>query len=81
MAFFNSSAVPANALYLEQYAQTFPERLAKSESGGPQIVGAVYIHPTAVVDPRAKVCSAHTYDWKFNAILLLFFSLLIIIQV
>ena len=55
MAFFNSSAVPANALYLEQYAQTFPERLAKSESGGPQIVGAVYIHPTAVVDPRAKV--------------------------
>ncbi|CAG8487582.1 7691_t:CDS:2 [Paraglomus brasilianum] len=50
-----SSAVPANALYLEQYAQTFPERLAKSEPGGPQIVGAVYIHPTAIVDPRAKI--------------------------
>jgi hypothetical protein len=40
---------------LEQLLQTNPERLAKNTPGGPEIVGAVYIHPTAQIDPQAKV--------------------------
>jgi hypothetical protein len=51
------SAVPANAAYLEKYAEEEPERLAKKKENGPEIVGAVYIHPSATVDPTAKVCS------------------------
>jgi mannose-1-phosphate guanylyltransferase len=62
--FINSSAVPANALYLAQYSQTYPERLAKNEVGGPEIVGDVYIHPTAIVDPGAKVCNVHKFLWE-----------------
>ncbi|CAB4434384.1 unnamed protein product [Rhizophagus irregularis] len=50
-----SSAVPANALYLEQYLKTNPDRLLKNEQGGPTIVGCVYKHPTAFVDPSAKI--------------------------
>ncbi|CAG8445862.1 14603_t:CDS:2 [Ambispora leptoticha] len=51
------SAVPANALYLEQYSKTSPDRLAKNniDGKGPEIVGHVYIHPTATVDPRSKI--------------------------
>lgn len=49
------SAVPVNGLYLEQLLQTNPEKLAKNTPGGPEIVGAVYIHPTAQIDPQAKV--------------------------
>ncbi|CAG8437104.1 2274_t:CDS:2 [Funneliformis mosseae] len=49
------SAVPANALYLEQYLETNPERLLKKEPDGPTIVGCVYKHPTAFVDPSAKI--------------------------
>lgn len=44
-----------NGLYLEQLLQTNPEKLAKNTPGGPEIVGAVYVHPTAQVDPQAKV--------------------------
>ena len=51
------SAVPANAAYLEKYAEEEPERLAKKKENGPEIVGAVYIHPSATVDPTAKVCN------------------------
>lgn len=53
--FLASSAVPANAAYLEQFARQQPERLAKNVAGGPEIIGAVYIHPSANVDPKAKV--------------------------
>ncbi|KAG9292846.1 hypothetical protein G9A89_016208 [Geosiphon pyriformis] len=50
------SAVPVNTLYLQQYAQTDPNRLAKNNPDvGPEIVGNVYIHPTAIVDPRSKI--------------------------
>lgn len=52
---FDSSAVPVNGLYLEQIMQTNPEKLAKNTADGPEIVGAVYIHPTAQIDPKAKV--------------------------
>ena len=47
--------MPANAAYLEQYAEEAPDRLAKKQQNGPEIVGAVYIHPSATVDPTAKV--------------------------
>ncbi|RIB15390.1 nucleotide-diphospho-sugar transferase [Gigaspora rosea] len=50
-----SSAVPANALFLEQYQKTNPDRLLKNVSGGPTVVGLVYKHPSASVDPSAKI--------------------------
>lgn len=55
------SAIPANAAYLEQQAEEHPEKLAQRQSGGPEIIGAVYIHPSAHVDPSAKVhhCETH----------------------
>src|SRR5689334_1250417 len=49
------SLEPVNGLYLEQLLQTNPEKLAKNTPGGPEIVGAVYVHPTAQIDPQAKV--------------------------
>ncbi|CAG8696084.1 10064_t:CDS:2 [Cetraspora pellucida] len=50
-----SSAVPANALYLEQYQKTNPDRLLKNMPDGPTVVGLVYKHPTATIDPTAKI--------------------------
>lgn len=49
------SAISANALYLEAEAREGSDRLAKNTPGGPEIIGAVYIHPSAHVDPTAKV--------------------------
>jgi mannose-1-phosphate guanylyltransferase len=49
------SAVSANALYLEAEAREGSDRLAKNTPGGPEIIGAVYIHPSAHIDPTAKV--------------------------
>ncbi|KAI8378408.1 nucleotide-diphospho-sugar transferase [Blakeslea trispora] len=51
------SAVSANALYLEAEACEGLDRLAKNVPGGPEIIGAVYIHPSAIVDPTAKKAS------------------------
>lgn len=53
--YFFRSAISANALYLEAEAREGSERLAKNIPGGPEIIGAVYIHPSAHVDPTAKV--------------------------
>ncbi|KAL0074549.1 nucleotide-diphospho-sugar transferase [Phycomyces blakesleeanus] len=50
-----SSAIPANAAYLEQCARENPSRLAHNKPDGPEIIGAVYIHPSAQVDPTAKI--------------------------
>ncbi|XP_030637804.1 mannose-1-phosphate guanylyltransferase regulatory subunit alpha-B [Chanos chanos] len=47
------SAIYASRLYLNQYHQTHPERLATNQDGGPKISGNVYIHPTASIDPTA----------------------------
>ncbi|XP_051882039.1 mannose-1-phosphate guanyltransferase alpha-A [Pristis pectinata] len=47
------SAIYANRLYLNQYQTSHPDRLARSEQGGPSIIGNVYIHPTATIDPSA----------------------------
>lgn len=49
------SAVPANALYLAQYQKNNQDRLLKNEPNGPEIVGCVYKHPSAIIDPSAKV--------------------------
>ncbi|KAJ1675419.1 hypothetical protein EV182_001305 [Spiromyces aspiralis] len=50
-----ASAVPANAAYLQQEARSGSSRLAQAISGGPEIVGSVFIHPTAQVHPEAKI--------------------------
>ncbi|XP_048860886.1 mannose-1-phosphate guanyltransferase alpha-A isoform X1 [Brienomyrus brachyistius] len=47
------SAIYASRLYLNQYHQTHPERLAENEEASPKISGNVYIHPTAKIDPTA----------------------------
>uniref|UniRef100_H3AGB6 GDP-mannose pyrophosphorylase A n=2 Tax=Latimeria chalumnae TaxID=7897 RepID=H3AGB6_LATCH len=47
------SAIYASRLYLQQYRQTHPERLAMTDEEGPHIQGNVYIHPTANIDPSA----------------------------
>jgi mannose-1-phosphate guanylyltransferase len=46
------SAVPANALYLQQAQQNHPEALAPA---GANVIPPVFIHPTARVDPTAKL--------------------------
>lgn len=54
-----SSAIYANRNYLALYRTRSPQLLAgNSESGkskGPKIIGDVFIHPTAVIDPTATV--------------------------
>ena len=47
-----SSAVPANALYLQKALQSGSEELATPSAS---IVPPVFIHPTATVDPSAKL--------------------------
>lgn len=52
-----SSAVPANALYLNKALKENESFLAKNtgESDTPEVVGAVYIHPSAQVHPSARI--------------------------
>ncbi|XP_034042406.1 mannose-1-phosphate guanyltransferase alpha-A isoform X2 [Thalassophryne amazonica] len=49
------SAIYASRLYLNQYHNSHPERLATNKEGGPRIIGNVYIHPTASIDPTASL--------------------------
>lgn len=49
------SALPASTAYLEHFAKHSPELLTQAEAGKAEIVGAVYIHPTATIHPTAKV--------------------------
>lgn len=51
------SAIYANRHYLSLYKQNSPERLAKNVEGCCTIIGDVYIHPTATVNPSAVVSS------------------------
>lgn len=53
------SAISANAAYLELQQHDNDSRLARSQDGGPEIIGAVYIHPSAQIDPTSKVY--HTF--------------------
>lgn len=49
-------SIRCSALYLEQYRVDRPEMLAKGDgSRTANIVGDVYIHPSAKVHPTAKV--------------------------
>lgn len=50
-----SSALLANALFLEEFAKQNPERNAKNAPGAPEIVGNVYIHPSATIHPNVKL--------------------------
>ncbi|KAJ2372285.1 hypothetical protein IW150_004192 [Coemansia sp. RSA 2607] len=50
-----ASAVPANALYLQKALSENRSFLAESKQDGPEIVGAVYIHPSAQVHPTARI--------------------------
>ncbi|KAJ2248072.1 hypothetical protein GGI13_004799, partial [Coemansia sp. RSA 455] len=50
-----ASAVPANALYLKKALGDNESFLSKTTSDGPEITGAVYIHPTAQIHPTAVI--------------------------
>ena len=50
-----SATLYANRHYLKIFRNSHPERLTVSSSGGPRVIGDVFIHPTAVVDPTAVV--------------------------
>jgi mannose-1-phosphate guanylyltransferase len=55
-----ASAVPANKLYLSHYRQVAPGRLSvaatgKEASTRAEIIGDVFIHPTASVHPSCKL--------------------------
>ncbi|PIA19177.1 nucleotide-diphospho-sugar transferase [Coemansia reversa NRRL 1564] len=50
-----ASAVPANALYLQQAHESSDIILAESSNEGAEIKGAVYIHPSAQVHPTAHI--------------------------
>ncbi len=54
MIFFRS-AIYANRVYLELYKKNHSTRLAKNGNGLPKIIGNVFIHPAATVDPTATV--------------------------
>ena len=47
------SAIYANRHFLTLYNTNNPERLTKDTDHGPKIIGDVFIHETAVVDPSA----------------------------
>ncbi len=49
------SAIHANRNYLKLYRKTNPELLSNNNSMGPTIIGDVFIHPSASVDPSAIV--------------------------
>ncbi|KAK9767846.1 hypothetical protein K7432_002028 [Basidiobolus ranarum] len=49
------SALPASNLYLREMFENTPEKLARNCANGPEIVGAVYIHPSASVHPEARI--------------------------
>lgn len=50
------AAIYANRHYLALYQNWHKERLARNGELKPQIIGDVYIHPTADVHPTAVVC-------------------------
>lgn len=49
------AALYANRHYLRLYRDRCPERLSTSTLKSPEIIGDVYIDPTAVVHPSAKI--------------------------
>ena len=53
--FFHRHAIYANRLYLSLFKDRHPNYLATTTAGGPQIIGAVRIHPSAEIHPSAVV--------------------------
>ena len=51
------SAIYANRHYLSLYQSQSPDRLSKKSVKSPQIIGNVFVHPTAKVDCTAVVRS------------------------
>ncbi|XP_066916278.1 mannose-1-phosphate guanyltransferase alpha-A-like [Clytia hemisphaerica] len=49
------SAIYANRRYLDSYKTNDGQQLVQNEPGKPEIVGDVFIHPTATVHPTAKL--------------------------
>ena len=60
------SAIYANRLYLELYKKNHPNRLAKNGEGMPKIIGDVFIHPSATVDPTAVVFKIYFLLYFFS---------------
>lgn len=50
------ACLDALGMLLEVYKRNETIVLTESKAEGPSIVGRVYIHPSARVDPTAKVC-------------------------
>lgn len=60
------SALYANRNYLALYRKLYTELLATSKPEGPRIIGDVYIHPTATIDPTATVSVLMLVLRQFN---------------
>ncbi|KAJ1947908.1 hypothetical protein GGF37_000055 [Kickxella alabastrina] len=50
-----ASAVPANALYLQKALADGDSSITATSANGPEITGAVFIHPSAQVHPTARI--------------------------
>lgn len=61
-----SSAIYANRNYLCNYRKCNPELLYSNSDGKPEIIGDVYIDPTAVIDPTAKVLGFESLIFFIN---------------
>lgn len=55
------SAIYANRHYLALYKVKHPDRLASTVNGTFQIIGDIYIHPSATVHETAVVKSSYRY--------------------
>lgn len=49
------SSVPANGLYLKQAMEAGDPSVLRTSRDGPEILGPVYVHPSAYVHPTAKL--------------------------
>ena len=58
-------AIYANRLYLSLFEERHPEYLATNTPAGPQICGAVRIHPSAQIHPSAVVSSVEDFSLCF----------------
>ena len=70
-SYFIRSAIPANNLYLEFFGKGEPGRLSRPNtakgSAELQLEQPVHIHPTAQIDPSAKVCFLFLFSlWQIS---------------
>lgn len=62
-SFFCRHAIYANRLYLSLFKERHLNYLATTTAGGPQIIGAVRLHPSAEIHPSAVVYTASTHSY------------------